>query len=174
MTTRTAGFFTIPQQSLTDASAVFAVVLMLLGGSPVGTAGGMKTVTAAVLFATAAAMIKDKNHVTMFGRRLSPEAIRKAVAVTVISVAVLLVSTVSLLAVTDVRLMDGLYETASAVATVGLSRNLTPSLNLAGKWIIMITMYLGRVGHLSLALAFNKKQENHNLIADPTEEISVG
>ena len=104
----------------------------------------------------------------------APSAAETTPPFSVISVAVLLVSTVSLLAVTDVRLMDGLYETASAVATVGLSRNLTPSLNLAGKWIIMITMYLGRVGHLSLALAFNKKQENHNLIADPTEEISVG
>ena len=60
------------------------------------------------------------------------------------------------------------------MATVGLTRDLTPTLGLAGKFIIMITMYLGRVGHISLALAFNKKQQNHNLICDPVEEISVG
>ncbi len=174
MTTRTAGFFTVPQQNLTQASSVVAILLMFIGGSPVGTAGGIKTVTAAVLFATAAATIKNKNDVSLFNRRLSPETVRKAVAVTVMALCVLLVSTVSLLVVTDVGLTDALYETASAVATVGLSRNLTPALGLAGKWIIMVTMYLGRVGHISLALAFNKKQDNYHLLKDPIEEISVG
>ena len=174
MTTRTAGFYTVSQPGLTQASAMVSIVLMLIGGSPVGTAGGMKTVTAVVLFATASSAIKNKNHVSLFGRRLSGEAVRKAVAVTVISLAVLLVSTVALLAVTDASLTDVMYETASAVATVGLTRDLTPTLDLAGKLIIIVTMYLGRVGHLSLALAFNKKQENHNLICDPVEEISVG
>ncbi len=174
MTTRTAGFFTVSQQGLTQASAVISIVLMFIGGSPVGTAGGVKTVTAAVLFATAAAMVKNKNEVSLFGRRLSPETVRKAVAVTVISFTVLFVATVSLLAVTDANMTDALYETVSAVSTVGLTRNLTPSLSLAGKLIIIGSMYLGRVGHLSLALAFNKKQDNHNLVKDPIEEISVG
>ena len=67
-----------------------------------------------------------------------------------------------------------MYETASAIATVGLSRNLTPYLSMAGKWIIICCMYLGRVGHISLALAFNRKGENYNLVKEPTEDINVG
>jgi trk system potassium uptake protein TrkH len=79
-----------------------------------------------------------------------------------------------LAAVTDASALDILYETVSATATVGLSRNLTPSLNAFGKVIIIATMYFGRIGPISLAVAFHSKKETGNIIKNPTEEISVG
>ena len=82
-------------------------------------------------------------------------------------------STVLLSAVTQASAMDLFYETVSATATVGLTRNLTPSLDSVGKLIIIVTMYLGRVGPISLALAFNRKK-NQNIVRNPVEEINVG
>jgi len=174
VTTRTAGFATIPQQNLTNASAIVSLLLMFIGGSPVGTAGGVKTVTIAVLLTSALATIRNKDDVVLFHRTISKQAISKAVAVTSVSFMVMFTSTVLLSAVTDANALDIVYETMSATATVGLTRNLTPSLNLWGKIIIIITMYLGRVGPISLLLAFNTKRENKNIIKNPTEEISIG
>ena len=110
----------------------------------------------------------------MFGRALSKEAVSKAVAVTCMSFTIMFVSTILLSAVTNADALDILYETVSATATVGLTRNLTPILNIYGKLIIIATMYLGRVGPISLAVAFNFKREKKNIIKNPTEEISVG
>ncbi|MBR2615834.1 MAG: potassium transporter KtrB [Clostridia bacterium] len=174
ITTRTAGFATVPQENLTDASALVCVMLMFVGGSPVGTAGGIKTVTLAVLFATALASIQNKEDTELFGRRLSLQTIRKAVAVCCTSFSILLVGTVLLAAASDASFLDVLYEATSAVATVGLTRNLTPSLGEIGRLILIVIMYLGRVGPISLAVAFNKKKDNQNLIRNPIEEISVG
>lgn len=174
VTTRTAGFATIPQQDLTNASAIVSLLLMFIGGSPIGTAGGVKTVTIAVLFASAFAAIRNQEHVTLFQRTISKQAVNKAVAVVSISFLILFLSTVLLAAVTDADTMDIMYETVSATATVGLTRNLTPVLNGWGKVLIIATMYLGRVGPISLLIAFNTKKENKNIIKNPTEEISVG
>ena len=174
VTTRTAGFATIPQQNLTNASAIVSLLLMFIGGSPVGTAGGIKTVTITVLLVSALATIKNKEDVVLFHRTIPKEAVNKAVAVTSISFIVMFTSTVLLSAVTDAPALDIMYETISATATVGLTRNLTSSLNLWGKIILVITMYLGRVGPISLLLAFNKKTGNKNIIKNPTEEISIG
>lgn len=174
VTTRTAGFMTIPQQDFTNASAIVSLILMFIGGSPVGTAGGVKTVTIIVLFSTAASVIKNKNDVNIFGRKLSDTAIRKAIAVTVVAFLTVCVSTVLLAAVTDAYTIDILYETVSATATVGLSRNLTPTLDVIGKIIITLTMYFGRVGPISIAFAFKGRNKNENIIKNPTEEISVG
>jgi len=120
------------------------------------------------------ATIRNKDDVVLFHRTISKQAISKAVAVTSVSFMVMFTSTVLLSAVTDANALDIIYETMSATATVGLTRNLTPSLNLWGKIIIIITMYLGRVGPISLLLAFNTKRENKNIIKNPTEEISIG
>lgn len=90
------------------------------------------------------------------------------------SFAIMFVSTVLLSATMDADLLDIAYEAASATATVGLTRNLTTTLNDIGKLIVIITMYLGRVGPISLAVAFNRKKENPNIIRNPIEEISVG
>ena len=174
VTTRTAGFFTVPQENLSNGSALVSVLLMFIGGSPVGTAGGIKTVTIAVVVAAAIAAIKNQKDVTMFNRTLSKEAISKAVAVICTSFFIMLMSTLLLSAVTDASFLDILYETASATATVGLTRNLTGSLNTVGKIIIIATMYFGRVGPISLAIALNLKKQNPNIIKNPVEDISVG
>lgn len=174
VTTRTAGFATIPQQNLTNPSAFVSLVLMFIGGSPVGTAGGIKTVTAMVLILTALSTVKNKNEITVFNRSISHKSIKKAVAVFCMSFVIMLVSTVLLSAVSDAPALDILYETVSATATVGLTRNLTPTLNMWGKIIIIITMYLGRIGPISLAVAFSVKKESQNIVKTPVEEISVG
>ena len=139
VTTRTAGFATIPQQNLTNASAIVSLLLMFIGGSPVGTAGGVKTVTIVVLVVSALATIRGKEDVVLFHRTIPKQAVNKAVAVTSISFMVMFTSTVLLAAVTDANALDIVYETMSATATVGLTRNLTPTLNLWGKIIIIIT-----------------------------------
>ena len=174
ITTRTAGFASVPQQDLTNASSMLCLMLMFIGGSPVGTAGGIKTVTIAVLVVSALATIQNKNEVTLFDRNISKQAVNKAVAVTAMSFGILFVSTMLLSAVTDADSLDILYETVSATATVGLTRDLTPRLNSVGKAIIIGTMYLGRVGPISLALALNSSKKKTNIIKNPTEEISVG
>ena len=174
VTTRTAGFASIAQENLTNASAFTSLILMLIGGSPVGTAGGMKTVTIIVLICSAVATVKNKTNATLFGRCISPESIRKAVAVTVIFLSICLTSTILLMAVNDAPALDVIYESFSATATVGLSRNFTSSLNAIGKMIIIATMYLGRVGPISLAVALGSKNESQNVVSDPTEEISIG
>ncbi len=174
VTTRTAGFATVPQENLTEASAIVALLLMFIGGSPVGTAGGIKTVTITVLFAAAYAAIKNRNEVSMFSRTVSKQAVSKAIGVTCMSFTIMFVSTVLLAATIDAPALDILYETVSATATVGLTRNLTPSLNLLGRLIIIASMYLGRVGPISLAVAFTFKKQNDNIVKNPTEIISVG
>ena len=174
VTTRTAGFATIPQENFTNASAVISLLLMFIGGSPVGTAGGIKTVTIAVLAITAYSMVKDKNEITVFNRAISQKAVKKAIAVVGTSFVIMFVSTVLLSLVTDAEGIDILYETVSATATVGLTRNLTSALNGWGKIIIIVTMYLGRVGPISLALALNTKKDKQNIVKIPFEEISVG
>ena len=174
ITTRTAGFATVPQENLTNASSVLCLLLMFIGGSPVGTAGGIKTVTVAVLAVSALATIRNQNDVTLFNRTISRQAVNKAVAVAAMSFAILFGSTMLLCAVTDASALDIVYETVSATATVGLTRNLTPYLSSAGKAVIIATMYLGRVGPISLALALNSSKKQRNLIKNPTEDISVG
>lgn len=175
VTTRTAGFATVPQESLTNASSCVSALLMFIGGSPVGTAGGVKTVTVAVIIAAAVSAIKGREQVNLFARSINPSSVRKAIGVTAMSFAILFASTVLLSAVTpDADFIDIIYETVSATATVGLTRGFTPSLGLWGKLIIIVTMYLGRVGPISLALAFRFKKDNQNAVKNPTEEISVG
>lgn len=174
VTTRTAGFATIPQENLTNSTALVCLLLMFIGGSPVGTAGGIKTVTFAVILVAALASIRGKEDAELFGRRLTPQAVNKALAVTCMSFIILFVSTVLLSAVTDASALDLLYETVSATATVGLTRNLTASLGGIGKIIIIATMYLGRVGPISLAVAFKPGKDNQNIIRNPLEEIHVG
>ena len=110
----------------------------------------------------------------MFDRSISKQAINKAVAVTAMSFTIMFLSTLLLSAVTSRGMLDVLYETVSATATVGLTRDLTPYLDPAGKAIIIGTMYLGRVGPISLALAFNSKKKKTSGIKNPTEDISIG
>ena len=174
ITTRTAGFASIPQENLTGASTIISMILMMIGGSPVGTAGGIKTVTAVVLFCSAFSTIRNKKDASLFNRTVSSDSIRKAVAVVASFTTVMVTSIVLLSAFTGVDLVDALYECVSATGTVGLSRGLTASLNLAGKLVIIATMYFGRIGPISLAIALGGKSENQNIVSDPIEEISIG
>jgi len=174
VTTRTAGFASLPQQNLSNPSAIVSLLLMFIGGSPVGTAGGIKTVTLAILAASAVSTVKNRNEVSLFHRNISKQALSKAIAVVGMSFSILTVSTLLLSAVTEASMLDILYETVSATATVGLTRNLTSSLDFWGKLIVIANMYLGRVGPISLAIAFSFRKENQNMIKNPTEEISVG
>lgn len=174
VTTRTAGFASVPQENLTNSSALTSLILMLIGGSPVGTAGGIKTVTIAVLICSSYATIRNKKSATLFGRRISEGSVKKAVAVVIAFFVICSISTILLLSSDSISVIDALYETVSATATVGLSRNLTANLNVFGKIIIIVTMYFGRVGPISLAVAFGSKNESQNVISEPTEDISIG
>ncbi|MBQ7971308.1 MAG: potassium transporter KtrB [Clostridia bacterium] len=174
VTTRTAGFAGIPQQNLSEGAAMVSCLLMFIGGSPVGTAGGVKTVTITVLLASAFSTVKNKNETVLFHRCISREMIGKALAVVTMSALIAISSTLLLSATIDAPALDIAYETISATATVGLTRGITPLLNLWGKLIIIATMYLGRIGPISLAIAFNIRTKSPNLIKNPTEQISVG
>ncbi len=174
VTTRTAGFASVPQESLTGAGAILSMILMFIGGSPVGTAGGVKTVTVVVLLCSALSTVRNKQSATLFNRAISADSIRKAVAVVATFVCILLSSTVLLSMTTDASSLDVFYEAMSATATVGLSRNLTSGLNTLGKIIIIFTMYFGRVGPISLAVALGSRGKNQNAVSDPVEEISIG
>ena len=174
VTTRTAGFASVPQENLLNSTSLVSLILMVIGGSPVGTAGGVKTVTIVVLLCSAFSTIRNKNQATVFHRTVSSDSIRKAVAVVMTFTLVMITSTVLLSIFTDASAIDVIYEAVSATATVGLSRNLTSSLNSAGKLIVIATMYFGRIGPITLAVALGHKGDTQNVISEPTEEISIG
>ena len=174
VTTRTAGFASVPQENLTSASSILSLLLMAIGGSPVGTAGGIKTVTVAVLICSAFSTVRNKNDATLFERRIANDSIKKAIAVVTCFGVICLTATLLLSATNELSVIDVLYETVSATATVGLSRNVTPTLNTFGKIIIIATMYFGRIGPISLAIALGSKKKSLNAISDPIEEISIG
>ena len=163
VTLRTAGFATIPQENFRPASCLAYLVLMFIGGSPAGTAGGVKTVTIVMLIASMLANIKGKKDVTVMNRKVADETIRRCVAIVTFSFSVLVVLTVALLAVQRSDFLDTLYEMTSAIATVGLSRGLTGALYPAGKLIVTLTMYLGRIGPITLALVFNSRTPADNI-----------
>lgn len=179
VTTRTAGYVSVPQENLTDASAIVSMLLMFIGGSPVGTAGGVKTVTVVALLCSARATVRNRNSTTLFNRKLSNDSIRKALAVVAVFSVVLFASAILLAASleassVEASALDVLYESVSATATVGLSRSLTPRLPLLGKLVIIATMYFGRVGPISLAVALGRKAENQNAVSEPVEYMSMG
>ena len=148
-------------------------MLMFIGGSPSGTAGGIKTTTITVLVATVHSIIRSRRDTEMFGRRVSDDVIRRALSVFMVSFVVLLAAVTALAIVQPGDFMDCMYETVSAIATVGLSRDFTTELNLAGRIIIIVTMYIGRIGPISLALFFNSRRFV-NLKTYPEEKVGIG
>ena len=154
VTYRTAGFAAIPQSGLSDGSVVLGCVLMFIGGSPMGTAGGIKTVTIAVLLLSALSYVRGRAETVVYRRSIAPELVRKAAAILFFSLLLSLTATVLLTAVDGVPLSDAAFEVFSATATVGLSRGVTPNLTVFGRILIIICMYLGRIGPISLALFF--------------------
>lgn len=176
VTTRTAGFLTVDQGALSGSSVLLCLFLMFVGGSPMGTAGGIKTTTLAVMVLSIISNLRGREDVEFRHRRVRIHYIRSAVVVMGAGFGVLLTMSMLLSAVMPkVPVMDVVYEITSAIATVGLTRGLTPVLSLAGKWIVIITMYLGRIGPLTLATAVvvraQKRSENVRLAA---EDIMIG
>ena len=174
VTTRTAGFATVNQENLTNSSAIISMFLMFIGGSPVGTAGGIKTVTIAVLCAAAYSTIKNKSEISLFSRSIPSDAVKKSVAVIGMSFIIMFFSAIILCLVQNADTLDVFFEAVSATATVGLTRNFTSSLSLVGKLTIILTMYFGRIGPISLAIAFSTQKKAENIVKNPTEQISVG
>lgn len=173
VTLRTAGFATISQELFRPVSCLACLILMFIGGSPAGTAGGVKTVTIILLFASMFANIRGKKDVTIMHRKIADETIRRCVAIVTFSLSTLLLLTMALLAVEGSGFLDTLYEMTSAIATVGLSRGLTGSLHPLGKLIVILTMYLGRIGPITFALAFNSNAPAEN-IAHAESKVIIG
>lgn len=155
VTLRTAGFATIDQASFQSTSGMMYLLFMFIGGSPAGTAGGVKTITITLLFASVISNIRGKREVFLMDRRITDTIIRRCVAIIIFSFSVLGILTVALMVVQPYDFLDALYEMTSAIATVGLSRGMTGELQTAGKLIVSLAMYLGRIGPITLALAFN-------------------
>lgn len=174
VTTRTAGFLTISQDSLRDSTAFLCIMLMFIGGSPSGTAGGIKTVTIATLVISTIAVIKGKPDAELFHRKINYAYCRKALAVSCFSLLVLIVSTFGLSIVQNADFLDILFETTSAIGTVGLTRGLTPDLSGIGKVIIILTMYLGRIGPITLALVLNPQKNKGQVCILPEEQVLIG
>ena len=163
VTFRTAGFASVPQDGLSPLSVMAGYVLMFIGGSPIGTAGGVKTVTMFVVVMNVIAFVKHRREAVIFRRKISRDLTRKATAIVSFSLATVVLMTMLTLALNDTNIEDALFEIFSAVATVGLSRGLTPNLTSAGKVIVIISMFLGRIGPVSLAIFFageNNKQDS--------------
>jgi trk system potassium uptake protein TrkH len=135
---------------------------MFIGGSPIGTAGGVKTTTFYLAILGFNSYVHGKNDAHAYKRSVSEAAMRKATAIIEVSVVTVMVLTLLLVATNPVGIEDGLFEIVSACATVGLTRNLTPTLNTAGKLIVTVGMYLGRIGPISMAffLTGGKKDES--------------
>lgn len=173
-TTRTAGFNSVSTADMTLAGKFLTILLMFVGGSPGSTAGGIKTATFGIVVLTLISIIRGREDTEVFKKRISKELVYKAFAVLFIGFGIVVLGTL-ILAVTEpgFSLEYILYEVTSAFATVGLTLGLTPYLSVIGKIIIIITMYLGRVGPMTvvLALANRKKPSAYKY---PEDKILIG
>ena len=175
VTTRTAGFYTIPQEGLTSASKLLTSILMFIGASPASTGGGVKTTTIVVILLMLMNVAKGKNDVEAFGRRLSVETVYRAVSIFLISIVTLAFITMIISIVEDVNFIDLLYEAASALGTVGLASFDNAQLKTISKIFIIISMYIGRVGPLTLTVAFARLQlKKKASIRYPEGKVMVG
>ncbi|RKD32530.1 Trk family potassium uptake protein [Thermohalobacter berrensis] len=175
MTPRTAGFNTVDTGSLTISAAFLTMIFMFIGGSPASTAGGVKTTTVGAIFLAVFAVIKGKDDVETYNRRLPHSMIFRALAVVGIGMFLIVFVTMILSITEKASFLDILFETISAFGTVGLSRGLTPNLSTIGRLLITVTMFAGRVGPLTIAFAIAKKQrKNKGTYRFPEERIIVG
>ena len=174
VTTRTAGFFTFSQKGMRDATTLFCLILMFIGGSPVGTAGGVKTTTLALIIIAAMSAVKGSEYGTAYGRRIPNRTMRKALAVVLASLCFLFTSIIILSTYTGGDLLDIVFESTSAIGTVGLTRDYTATLDLSGKVIIIICMYAGRLGPMTLPIIFSSRKSKYGLAMFPREDITVG
>lgn len=173
VTPRTAGFNTVDFNSMSEGSRGLMMILMLIGGSPGSTAGGMKTTTIAVLIINAIAVFRRKNDAEVFGRRLETGVAQNAATILVMYLTLFVGGAIALSMIESLPFEVCLFETASAVGTVGLTLGITPSLGLASQIILVFLMFLGRVGGLTLIYATMSNPINR-MSKLPQEKITVG
>lgn len=173
VTPRTAGFNTVDISGMSGASLSLIILLMLIGGSPGSTAGGMKTTTLAVLLGNAVATFRQRDSVQFFGRRVECHAVKTAATILTMYLALFFLGGVFISVYENLPMSSCLYEAASAVGTVGLSLGITPHLHIPSQMVLIALMYLGRVGGLTLiyAAVSTKKNGNGKL---PQEKITIG
>jgi len=173
VTMRTAGFNTVELSKMSGPSQAIQIVLMLIGGSPGSTAGGMKTTTFVVLLANFVATIFQKEDAQMFGRRMEESAVKTAATIFFMYAALFFTGAVILSIYERLPLSACLYETASAVGTVGVTLGITPKLHLLSQLVLIVLMFLGRVGALTLIFAAISTR-THSFAKLPQEKIAVG
>lgn len=173
VTARTAGFNTVDLGILSEAGLALMIVLMLVGGSPGSTAGGMKTTTLAVTLSTAISVFRHREHTHFFGRRIGEDTVRQAASILTMYISLLFGGACIISRIEELPLRICLFETASAVGTVGLTLGLTPTLGHLSRFILILLMYFGRVGGLTLIFAaLSNKQSAPGKL--PQEKLTVG
>lgn len=173
VTSRTAGYVTVDMSTLSEAGSLFAVVLMCIGGAPASMAGGIKITTMMILVYAIICEAKGEHDVTIFKRRLEDDLVKQAAVIALIYVTAIITSTMLICMFEDFSLREILFETASAASTMGASMGITPYLSVPSKIIIMVLMFGGRIGGLSLFLFFGEKKKQGN-IARPIEKVLIG
>ena len=173
VTTRTAGFLTVDQTTLSDTGFIGSICLMFVGGSPGSTAGGIKTTTAALFLFSILRFAQNKDTVVLGKRRIHDRIVRQAGAIVGVYLIMVIVAASLICALEEASLPSVVYETVSAVATVGLSMNLTPTLCIGSKLVLIFLMYAGRLGGLSLFLALGETAKAEPL-ERPTESVLIG
>jgi trk system potassium uptake protein TrkH len=173
VTPRTAGFNTVPTGSLRNSTLFFVIVLMFIGASPGSTGGGIKTTTFGVMAVTLWNLMIGKKDMEIFNRQLEKEVIYKAISITMLSAGLVILVTLILSITEQGAFIDILFETVSAFGTVGLSTGVTPTLSKIGRSLIIFTMFAGRVGPLTFAVAFAER-ERKGIYHYPSEDVMVG
>lgn len=173
VTARTAGFNTVDTAGLSDAGKLITIVLMFVGGSPGSTAGGVKTTTIAVLLLFSFSYMRSDKSISVFGRTLEEDALRKASAVFFTNLSLALTVTVLISSIQVIPVMDIVFETFSAIGTVGMSTGITRELNDVSRVLIIFLMYCGRVGSLSFANALAGKRKTAP-VRNAVEKITIG
>ncbi len=173
VTTRTAGFNSQDLSQMNESGALVMIILMLIGGCPGSTAGGMKTATFAVLFLSAITVFSRRNDVQVFKRRVPDEAVRNAGAILFMYLVLFISGGIVISRTEDLPLITCLFETGSAIGTAGLTLGITSTLSHLSRIILMFLMFFGRVGGLTLIYAAVSSSEN-NKVKMPLEKIAVG
>ncbi|NLD87747.1 MAG: potassium uptake protein, TrkH family, partial [Clostridiales bacterium] len=174
ITARTAGFNSISQTGLTEQSRALMIILMLIGGSPGSTAGGIKTVTAVVLLLSAYASLKGKHEVSVMGRKISSAQIMNALALFVFAIVTVIVSTLAISTIESIPFGDVLYETSSAFGTVGISMGITPTLGAVSRIILILIMFMGRIGVLTMGYIVLARKRDRANIEYPDANLMIG
>nr|WP_314531177.1 TrkH family potassium uptake protein [uncultured Fusobacterium sp.] len=172
VTLRTAGFNTVPLSNIRPATVFISYIFMFIGASPGSTGGGIKTTTFGVLILYALGVLKRKEYVEVFKRRIDWELINKALAIVVISIFYIIVITTIILSIESFPTDKVIYEVLSAFSTTGLSMGITAELGVISKLLIIITMFIGRLGPMTVALAFTSNKTSS--IKYPKEDILIG